>query len=276
MTLDHANSKGKAPQTQPPKQDAEDSSTLSQRVRSSASGLLQSSLGRPSAGVTTGALASLNLKGQKGTSISASSNIGEASTSTSNSLRSTQGARGHLLTSESLRSNPAAGVNTMGDAQAEFDEFLAESPGIGNSGDGVHYAKQHMINHEADNRDGAAVVALLSDPGFSIDEEPIESETFDIDENHGTRHLPSRQDLRMREAGNRLELIPDFAVDDLDPWNDILGRYHDEVWGDMLPLVQEAREEIKVARASDEGAKLDRPAIRRLGMVLSHLKHPID
>ena len=58
------------------------------------------------------------------------------------------------------------------------------------------------------------------------------------------------------------------------PWFGILDKYHDEVWGDMLPLVQEAREEVRKAKESggpssrdiEEGA-----AVQRLKMVLQHL-----
>ena len=56
---------------------------------------------------------------------------------------------------------------------------------------------------------------------------------------------------------------------DLQPWVDMLNRYQDEVWGDMLPLVQEAREEAKAAK---EQIPDDQPATRRLRMLLRHLE----
>lgn len=56
---------------------------------------------------------------------------------------------------------------------------------------------------------------------------------------------------------------------DLQPWLDMLNKYQDEVWGYMLPLVQEAREE---AKASKERIPEDQPATRRLRMLLKHLE----
>ena len=55
---------------------------------------------------------------------------------------------------------------------------------------------------------------------------------------------------------------------DLQPWLDMLYRYQDEVWGDMLPLVEEARKEAKAATSS---IPQDQPATRRLRMLLRHL-----
>ena len=59
-----------------------------------------------------------------------------------------------------------------------------------------------------------------------------------------------------------------FRDRNLQPWLDIVNRYQDDVWGDMLPLVQEAREEAKVANGN---FREDAPATRRLRMLLKHL-----
>lgn len=53
-------------------------------------------------------------------------------------------------------------------------------------------------------------------------------------------------------------------------WEAVLNRYQDEVWGGMLPLVKEAKQEIQEAKA--EGTEDRQPkALRRLGMVLDHI-----
>lgn len=151
-------------------------------------------------------------------------------------------------------------------------------------------------------QDGAGVVALLSDPTFSVDEDPVDAWDYDysgpdsnlvLEKAHGQPH-----DFMIRTAqaaANPLDLLPDFdcslshtttlprrdkggtfsPVGDIQPWIDILNRYHDGVWGDMLPLVKEAREEIRIASASNDGALRDRPAVRRLGMLLGHLGIPV-
>lgn len=53
-------------------------------------------------------------------------------------------------------------------------------------------------------------------------------------------------------------------------WEAVLNRYQDEVWGGMLPLVQEAKQEIQEAKAEGTGDRQPK-ALRRLGMVLDHI-----
>ena len=158
--------------------------------------------------------------------------------------------------------------------------------------------------------DGAAVVALLSDPDFLIDEDPadfwgIETENLATcpDENL-EMHAQAAAPLDQVSAINPLDLLPDFRRPqgganmtrsarrsatisdppegyiynknllqrhdgDLQPWLDMLNKYQDEVWGDILRLVHEAHEE---AKASKERIPEDQPATRRLRMLLKHLE----
>lgn len=158
---------------------------------------------------------------------------------------------------------------------------------------------QDSVSHDSD---GAAVVALLSDPAFMVDEEPsstLEPET-DGAEGRSQRKLQTGKGLARSVAilhrSSPLNLVPDFGtprnpsdevsknrkrfherghfleseLGEIQPWIDILDRYHDEVWGEMLPLVKEAREELKAANEKQTLPR-DGPAIRRLTMVLQHL-----
>jgi len=53
-------------------------------------------------------------------------------------------------------------------------------------------------------------------------------------------------------------------------WEGVLGRYTDEVWGDLLPLVREARKEVEDII---EGKGTEEPvALRRLKGILGHLQ----
>lgn len=57
-------------------------------------------------------------------------------------------------------------------------------------------------------------------------------------------------------------------------WESVLTRYADEVWGGLLPLVKEARQEIEDAGHSSSGP--DQPtALRRLGAILGHLQQKL-
>ncbi|KAI9819512.1 MAG: hypothetical protein M1827_006960 [Pycnora praestabilis] len=57
----------------------------------------------------------------------------------------------------------------------------------------------------------------------------------------------------------------------LSDWDEVLNRYTDEVWGDLFPIVRQARVEVDEVRnhgVVPEG----KTAIRRLGMILGHVK----
>ena len=151
------------------------------------------------------------------------------------------------------------------------------------------------------NGDGAAVVALLLDPTFAADEEPRTILALETDGTEGQKN--KRMQSRKREESNDVlhasksfSLIPDFGPPsksfpasfatqrgsyrkqdcpepgpgDVQSWIDILDRYHDEVWGDMLPLVQMSRQELKMANENKTCLQVG-PAIQRLKMILQHL-----
>ncbi|RFU33376.1 hypothetical protein B7463_g2964, partial [Scytalidium lignicola] len=55
-------------------------------------------------------------------------------------------------------------------------------------------------------------------------------------------------------------------------WEGVLSRYADDVWGNLLPLVQEARKEVE-NMSNVEGSETQEPkALRRLGIILGHLR----
>jgi hypothetical protein len=59
----------------------------------------------------------------------------------------------------------------------------------------------------------------------------------------------------------------------MEQWEDVLSRYTDEVWGSLLPLVVEAREEVKAIKDDYLGATIEQSkALRRLKLVLDHVR----
>ena len=151
------------------------------------------------------------------------------------------------------------------------------------------------------NGDGAAVVALLLDPTFAADEGPRSTLAWETDgiEGQKGKRMQSRkreESIDVLHTSNSLSLIPDFGPPstlfpaflatqrdnyrkqgclkqgpgDVQSWIDILDRYHDEVWGDMLPLVQESRQELKMANENKTCLQSGR-AIQRLKMIMQHL-----
>ena len=143
--------------------------------------------------------------------------------------------------------------------------------------------------------DGAEVVALLSAPGSCLDEVPVDNEhrtqPESLDRHPQFYTAQQGEIIHPAAVANELQLVPNLGSNsaafemmiasiphvheysqdiDLQPWLKILDRYHDEVWGNILPLVQEARQEAKPAK--DGRWKLeDKPALRRLQMLLKHL-----
>lgn len=59
-------------------------------------------------------------------------------------------------------------------------------------------------------------------------------------------------------------------------WRDVLSRYTEEVWGDLNPLVQEAREELRTLSDSPPGQSPKPPSetssLQRLQQILAHLR----
>ncbi|MCJ1404156.1 hypothetical protein MMC11_007381 [Xylographa trunciseda] len=72
------------------------------------------------------------------------------------------------------------------------------------------------------------------------------------------------------EIGLSSRSSADPSSTNLESWLDVLTRYQDDVWGDILPLVKEARAEMEISSADGGAALVDRPATRRLAMILGH------
>ena len=90
----------------------------------------------------------------------------------------------------------------------------------------------------------------------------------------GSKQMSTRSKLEESQKKDIMTSILN-AEEEVKPWLDILDRYQDEVWGDMLPLVQEARKELREAkpRRPELGSPQGGPAVRRLKMVLQHMDH---
>ena len=151
--------------------------------------------------------------------------------------------------------------------------------GVQNHSTMEHPTHQSRINPA----DGAEVVALLSAPdvvstppreAFLVDDEidPADLFTQDIP----SSALPTLEKLK----AEMLPPPPTYTVRTasdksrdrwLQDWEGFLNRYSDEVWGDMLPLVTEAREEVEMAQAGGGHIGMDGSAVKRLGMILGHL-----
>ena len=191
------------------------------------------------------------------------------------------------------------------DQQSEFPRGTTEGdlPRVQEKETWRMQAGNQVFAHQ--KKDGTAVVALLSDPALMVDEEPSSILDLENDRGQGKRVNRARtgkgpaKPVDASHPSNSLDLMPDFGAPwnsshaslatqrgiqrrgyllqsnfgDVQPWINILDKYHDEVWGDMLPLIQEAREELKAANGN-QTCLPDGPAIRRLRMILQQLRSP--
>lgn len=317
---------------QEPAQGSEAAASLPQRIGESASALLKESFELSSPRTFTGVLASINNNIKAGSS-SSSEDTEESSLAFRSSPQYEETAPDQC---ESFRSNERDGKLGRTYGQVAFDKFVASPnqlghdpdpitdwPGligdkqgsctVGAAEDDLHQIQERGAWRTQDkyqgitdqNIDGAAVVALLSDPAFTVDEEPSSTLDSETDGAEGRYHKGLRTGERLAESigvlhpSSPLDLVPDFGARwdlshtlsatptgiyesrhflelgsrETQPWIDILGRYHDEVWAEISPLVQEAREELEAANEKQTCLQ-EGPAIRRLMMVLQHLRNP--
>ena len=311
-------------------QGLEVAASLPRRIGDSASVLLKEPFELPSPGAVTGVLASINPNNTK-----AGPSSGSKGTEVSSlALPSSSHYAGYTLDGgEAFRSDERGGISGRTHGQIAFDEFLARPNEIENEPNAVQdQSRSNGDKHEGlgegavegdlrqvqereiwkrkgqgqdfkdENNDGAAVVALLSDSAFTVDEQPSSNLDPETDgagvQSYGRLHTRKGMAISVDVVDplNPLGLIPDFGApwtlnhtllatpDDIDerrhclesgifavqPWIDILDSYHNEVWGEMLPLVQEACKESTTANEKQRGLR-DSPALRRSRMVLKHL-----
>ncbi|MCJ1351866.1 MAG: hypothetical protein MMC33_001850 [Icmadophila ericetorum] len=300
--------------------------TMANRIGTSASKLLKSTILQPTAIDVSSALASSSSSASKGESSSSRGYqpASEEGSKEHNAHLVSQGLHqddGTVLKKESFRSQPSDL------AQSEFDAFTAQNSSVGDP----HTLYQEIVPHSSvfeaaqqasfqgpsrlsesqniNHRDGEEVVNLLANPEFVLEYAPPVADDLDSESHfEDLFDVPSSTPISSRQLGtasrsNSLSFVPKFEAsyfsvkgekhasattpieevnvstlkhcggyEELDPWIDVLTRYHDEVWGSHLPLVQKAREEIKEAMNGTNAQANDFAALRRLAMVLGHFE----
>lgn len=162
---------------------------------------------------------------------------------------------------------------------------------------------------EQEQRDGAEVLHLLS----QADNEPLEFDDAPEMSDESLNSLRAAlfsggaSTTRSREWDTMLNFIPDFVRPDADgradyagknvdksletqsamglehspdiarlwveQWHDVLTAYTDEVWGDLGPLVQQAKKEIEqLQEAPPDQPPPNTKALQRLRLLLGHIR----
>jgi hypothetical protein len=297
-----------APTPQAPSQ----TPSLLDRVVASAAGLGRSTFGAPSSNESS-EIASAALGGsEKGQSTSGSSAVAwtDGSNSAAHYNATTQQAQNfpsfrslhqdeHIQRTEGEFSSFLDGIDPFTPSSTESEVILPHQVSLervwNNAVPSDHAAREYTSVEEQQMRDGEGVLNLLNEPGSAME---LLDSTFSEDE-VVKWNLTDGQLMVLRgmvnelfppgelpvapPADHPLNLIPvaeSLAGDEgrqmwIEQWNGVLTRYTDEVWGDLLPLVEEAREEVQ---SIEDGMTdtVDGPpkALRRLGLILGHIREP--
>ncbi|KAL8730602.1 MAG: hypothetical protein Q9166_003915 [cf. Caloplaca sp. 2 TL-2023] len=313
------------------------SASFISRVGASASGLAKETLLRPSSGDLVNELASAVTDPGKGSASSSSAGPSASSMSLQNTMvthpssshDSSSSLAPHSFRSKRPSERDLAAMNDLG-------AFLSqESHDPSDFGQLEHrWRDVPCIQHEgfdtavsegtkgqepnSDAVDGAAVVAMLSDPSFCVDDE-LDFAAGNDGVEDGTRYVEKPTERLFQQVSfdlthpvNSLSLTPNFgscmedchgdkSLDNpsvhaghndgakthsqtfghgrdfrVQPWIYILTTYHDEVWGDLLPLVEDARKEASAIRDGNNDHHQHCPAIRRLAMLAGHIGPKAD
>ncbi|KAF2459883.1 hypothetical protein BDY21DRAFT_336744 [Lineolata rhizophorae] len=209
----------------------------------------------------------------------------------------------NFLDDRRLQSAPYEPPTFNGDWRTEFESSIA-SNGLA----GPRTGKQVFSGGPVQSMgydDGAEVSRLLSDPSFAADTMPSDPMEEDVTDEgvaglftHNFSPEEKQAEDRMRaplppppvhqqmSPENPLNLRPNFDQQDLhisspspsgswiSDWEDVLCRYTDEVWGDMLPVVKQAREQLE--KVKNDPARVDTSAVARLRMILGHVVQNAD
>lgn len=181
------------------------------------------------------------------------------------------------------------GVDSYKDIGATWGQAWAHAQTI-EPQESVSSAAPNRTVAEQEAQDGQEVLDLLSSTGWISKEfEALPEDQAPEDYTWGlspeqisqikimTRHLGIPVSHMGVDINHPLNLVPELDTESREhwkwivEWEGVLTRYSDEVWGSLLPLVQEARQEVEEIR--EQYTIPERPtAVRRLEAILGHLR----
>ena len=124
--------------------------------------------------------------------------------------------------------------------------------------------------------DGAAVVDLLSDPSFMLDEHVDDDADVVQRDDQGTFDARSNNLEPMKDASEQVQFGDwEMSAEFKTTWRRIFAGYQDEVWGDESPTAEEARTELRHEIEAGVQRPGNGPAVNRLRMLLGHMLPPI-
>lgn len=186
------------------------------------------------------------------------------------------------------------------EALSQFDDFLQGSALEPEPEQLIHRCHQDTAIAKQEAMDGAAVLELLDAPvAFeTLEDMEASDKTLSPEAAQNLHEALFSTDSHGSRWDSLLDFTPNFLGDELadpsqlqlhlgieDPaearrvwlhqWGDVLSSYTDHVWGDLEPLVAEARREVERLDSQNDSSnsKTSGPkALNRLRMILAHVR----
>jgi hypothetical protein len=287
------------------------SQSLSSRITASATGLTRSAFTAPTANELSNQATTALTNSGKGQSIGSNSNGGSAWAESSKTAQQTSHGQASRAGSAGLRAGHheqhiQQSENEFSSFLDAIDSFTPSENLGATSGRGLedvleedawerpqssnlhNWRAPERTVAEQEARDGEEVLAILSSPaGLEELEAPLEDQDYDwglsqeqlMQIRAMAREIFHPPEPHASVATNHpLNLSPSFEGETMEArehwreqWEGVLTRYTDEVWGGLLPLVKQARQEIE--EMGNEGSMKEKPtALRRLESIMGHLQ----
>lgn len=307
--MSHEKGKGRAKGDEDgDKGQSDEQPSMLSRIAASATGLTRSAFTSPTSNELNERAAALADpgKGQIGQSSSSSGNSAWAESSKAPQQNAGQASSAsalrvghneeHIRQSENEFSSFLNGIESFapfddatGGLGDDFGEAWARSTSASNS---LLQRPVYGSVAEQQSRDGEDVLAILSQNGTTEGafEPPQEDENYDwgLSAEQLSQLRAMTKDLfppieahRTIDSDHLLNLAPNFdgaygqppegSDEWREQWDGVLNRYTDEVWGGLLPLVKDARQEVEDLRNNPSSTEQPK-ALRRLGAILGHLR----
>jgi len=289
-----------------PSNEPSNSESLFSRITASATGLTRSTFSAPTANELSNQAATAFAGSRKGQSLSSNSDGSSAWAESSKTAQQTNQGQSSGTGSAGLRTGHHE--QHVQQTENEFSSFLdgidsftpsenvalISDRGLEDAWYRSQVAPRRSIVPERsvaqqESRDGGEVLAILSSPR-ELDQEfepPQDDQEYDwglskeqlIQLRAMTKEIfPLPEPHVGMAADHPLNLKPNFKGEPVEArehwreqWESVLTRYTDEVWGGLLPLAKQAREEIE-GMGEGEAVKEKPMALRRLEAILGHLQ----
>ena len=132
------------------------------------------------------------------------------------------------------------------------------------------------IPYPSPPEDGAAVVDLLSDPSFMLDDHVDDDADVVQRDDQGIFDARSNNFEPMKDASEQVQFGDwEMSAEFKTTWRRIFAGYQDEVWGNKSPAAEEARTELRHEIQAGVQRPGNGPAVNRLRMLLGHMLPPI-